>query len=171
MSKKMFAFGGLAISLVIGLICMVGCFSSFTSVALEVAFESNPASAIAYGIGYLLTGLLLIAASLAGIVLLIIFNVKNKEPKFPIISIIVLACAALMFVSFNIMNIVSNATTISNLAKNLDNGIEKYKAYYAMGIVTSLVDIFTYLAVTLIVAVLGVLSLITFKKKKAEPAA
>ena len=168
MSKKMFAFGGLTIALVIGLFCMVSSFASFTNVALLKAFEGNAGSQIAYGIGYLLTGLLLIGLALIGIVLSIIFLIRNKEPKFPIVPIIVLACAAVLLLSYDIMNMVGNGTTITNSAKNIKDASQDMKPYYGVTIFTSLLSILTNLCVTLIVAALGVFSLITFKKKKAE---
>lgn len=167
----MFSFAGLAISFVIGLFCIVNSFSAFTGVALNAVYGGNPGSGVAYGVGYLLTGLILIAAALVGIVLSIIFLIKNKELKFPLIPIIVLGCAAIMFVSYDIMIMVSDGTVISNVAKHIgDSSSSDFAAYYGMTIVTNLLDIFTNLAITLVVAALGVFSLITFKKKNAEPA-
>ena len=79
MSKKMFAFGGLAIALAIGIFCIVSSFSSFTAVAFDKVIETKIGSDVAYGVGFLLTGLLLIALALLGIVLSLIFLIKNKE--------------------------------------------------------------------------------------------
>ena len=168
MYKKMFSFAGLAISFIVGLLCMVNSFSAFSSVALAASYDSNPGNSVAYGVGYLFVGLILLALSLAGIVMSIIFLIKNKELKFPIVPILVLACAAVLFLGFNIMVIVSDATSISNVAKNMgDSSNSKIIAYYVMRMMTSLLDIFVSLTVTLVVAVLGALSLIPFKRKSA----
>ena len=169
MFKKMLAFAGLAISFVIGLYCMVSSFSAFTNVAFGVAAEINVGSDVAYAIGYMLVGFILLVASLAGIVLSIIFLIKNKEPKFPIIPIIVLGCAAVLFIAYDIMVIVNNAETVAAMADHMGNG-SKYDSYYGMTIVTCLLRIFTELFITLVVAACGVLSLIPFKKKQAAPA-
>ena len=67
------------------------------------------------------------------------------------------------------MVMVSNGTGIANAAQNIGQYDGKYDAYYIMSIVTNLLDIFTVLFITLLVAALGVFSLITIKKKKAEP--
>lgn len=161
----MFAFGGLMISLIIGLFCMVNCFSAFASSALP----GNNGNAIAYGVGYLLIGGLLILLALAGVVFLVISLIKKKEFKVPIPAICVLAAAGVLFLGYDIMVMVSNGTGIANAAQNIGQYDGKYDAYYIMSIVTNLLDIFTVLFITLLVAALGVFSLITIKKKKAEP--
>ena len=167
MYKKMFAFAGLAIAFIVGLLCLVSSFSAFSDVARDVAVEANAGSDVAYGIGYMLIGFMLIGASLAGIVLSMIFLIKNKEFKFPIIPIIVLGCAAIMLLGLDIMIMVGSGTSIANAAKRID-GDSKYDPWYGMIIFTNLVNIFTHLAISLVVAALGVFSMITFKKKKAE---
>ena len=169
MSKKMFAFGGLVLIFVIGLFCMGSCFSYFTNVAFDNAIDAKAGNDVAYAIGYLLVSTILLAASVAGIVLMIIFTIKKKELKFPLFSIIVLGCAAIMLISYNIMNIVSNATIISDYArymKNNDNTEINFS--YFMSILSRLLNIFINLAITFIIAALGVLSLVNFQKKKLE---
>lgn len=162
----MFVFGGLAISFVIGLFCFVSSFSYFANSTIG----NNNGSNIAFGIGYLLIGGLLVLLAIAGIVFLVISILKKKDFKFPIPSVAVLACAAVMFLGYDIMVMVADGKTISALAKNIGEASGKYDSYYIMRILTALLDIFTNLAVTFIVAALGVLSLITFKKKKVEAA-
>ncbi len=164
MDKKLFAFVALCISLVIGLFCMLSSMSYFASSALP----GDRSEVIVTGVFLLLTALGLLGASLAGIALFVIFSLKKKETKLP--SILALACAGILVVVYLTIYTVIDIKNIVDCAKILSDGAGDFAAYYGMEIFVALCSLFTQAVVSLIVAALAVLSLITFKRKpKAEP--
>ena len=162
MNKKIFAFGALAISLVIGLQCMVSSISAFSSASLPY---SN-AEPIVYGVFYLLAALGLLAASLLGIVFVVIGLIKNKDNKLP--SILAIVCAGILILVYDILSAIGNISSIVAYARNLSNEPGSYATFYGMEIFTSLCSLFTALAISFIVAALAILSFLNFKKKSKE---
>ena len=159
MLKKLCLIGGLAISFIIGLLCFLDAVSAFVASSLPGRSES-----VGLGVGYLLVSLALFGASLAGLALFIVFSIKNKESIIP--SILVLACAGILFIGYFLIISIDSFRNIARIAEYIDGAKDEYLTYYIGSIFYQLLRVGTSFVIFCLVAACGVFSMITLKKKK-----
>ena len=165
MLKKLFAFGSLTISFIMGLMCMVSSVSYFSGAALP----EHDAEPIVLGIFCMLIAFALLAGAVAGLAFLVITMIKNKESKIP--SFIALGCAGVLILGYCIISSYLSISNIVNYAQAISREGTSYDAYYGAQIFVNVCSLLNSYLISGIVAILAVLSLITFKKKqKEEPA-